>query len=156
MKFPQTPVCHSLQAIWSWEHVPLWVRPYKIVVTSCDSGLIEPVLNAVSLHQIKKQRSGFSLMDYFIEEFGPVNSEEFLTAQKNFVQSCAGYCLVCYLMQVKDRLVYTSLCCLFVYKRVVARLTQTLNVTQCVCAHAHPAQYPQYNIYGQYQSPVWC
>ena len=84
------------------EHVPLWIRPYKIVVTSNDSGMIEPVLNAVSLHQIKKQ-SKLSLMDYFVHEFGPSKSEEFLTAQKNFVQSCAGYCLVCYLMQVKDR-----------------------------------------------------
>ena len=80
----------------------MWIRPYKIVVTSNDSGMIEPVLNAVSLHQIKKQ-SKLSLMDYFVHEFGPSKSEEFLTAQKNFVQSCAGYCLVCYLMQVKDR-----------------------------------------------------
>ncbi|XP_070208714.1 phosphatidylinositol 4-kinase beta-like isoform X2 [Littorina saxatilis] len=95
-------VLKQLQTIWAIEHVPLWIRPYKIVVTTNDSGMIEPVLNAVSLHQIKKQ-SKLSLMDYFVHEFGPSNSEEFLTAQKNFVQSCAGYCLVCYLMQVKDR-----------------------------------------------------
>lgn len=44
-----------------------------------------------------------SLKDYFIKEHGNVNSEEFLNAQRNFVQSCAAYCLVCYLMQVKDR-----------------------------------------------------
>ena len=86
------------------EHVPLWIHPYRIVVTSANSGMIEPVLNAVSLHQIKKH-SKMSLLEYFESEFGPQNSEEFLTAQRNFVQSCAGYCLVCYLMQVKDRLV---------------------------------------------------
>ncbi|KAK7484350.1 hypothetical protein BaRGS_00024355 [Batillaria attramentaria] len=95
-------VLKQLQTIWNIEHVPLWIHPYKIVVTSHDSGMIEPVLNAVSLHQIKKH-SKLSLLDYFVHEFGPTNSEEFLTAQKNFVQSCAGYCLVCYLMQVKDR-----------------------------------------------------
>ena len=66
--------------------------------------MIEPILNTVSLHQIKKH-SKMSLLHYFIREFGPVNSEEFLTAQRNFVQSCASYCLVCYLLQVKDRLV---------------------------------------------------
>ena len=82
--------------------MPLWIRPYNIVVTSNNSGMIEPVLNAVSLHQIKKH-SKLTLLQYFEHEFGPQNSEEFLTAQKNFVQSCAGYCLVCYLMQVKDR-----------------------------------------------------
>jgi len=82
--------------------VPLWLRPYNITVISADSGMIEPVLNAVSLHQIKKH-STCSLLDYFIQEHGPTNSEEFLKAQMNFVQSCAGYSILCYLMQVKDR-----------------------------------------------------
>lgn len=95
-------VLKQLQTFWALEHVPLWIRPYNIVVTSNNSGMIEPVLNAVSLHQIKKH-SKMTLLQYFEHEFGPRNSEEFLTAQKNFVQSCAGYCLVCYLMQVKDR-----------------------------------------------------
>lgn len=35
-----------------------------------------------------------------------MNSEAFLTAQRNFVESSAAYCLVCYILQVKDRLVY--------------------------------------------------
>ncbi|XP_055872445.1 phosphatidylinositol 4-kinase beta-like isoform X2 [Biomphalaria glabrata] len=95
-------VLRRLQMFWIEEHLPLWIKPCKIVVTSRDSGMIEPVLNAVSLHQIKKH-SKLSLLDYFIHEFGPITSEEFLTAQKNFVQSCAGYCLVCYLLQLKDR-----------------------------------------------------
>lgn len=91
-----------LQKIWEQEHVPLRIQPYRIVVTATDSGMIEPIVNAVSLHQIKKH-SKMSLLEYFIHEFGPTNSEQFLTAQKNFVQSCAGYCIVCYLLQVKDR-----------------------------------------------------
>ena len=90
------------QNIWQSEHVPLWIKPYTIMVSSNDSGMIEPVVNTVSLHQVKKH-SKLSLMDYFIQEFGPVTSEEFLEAQRNFVQSCAGYCLVSYLLQVKDR-----------------------------------------------------
>ncbi|NXJ06648.1 PI4KB kinase, partial [Odontophorus gujanensis] len=84
------------------ERVPLWIKPYKILVISADSGMIEPVVNAVSIHQIKKQ-SLLSLLDYFLQEHGNYNTESFLTAQRNFVQSCAGYCLVCYLLQVKDR-----------------------------------------------------
>jgi len=84
------------------EHVPLWVKPYQIVVMSANSGMIEPVLNAVSLHQIKKH-AGTSLFEYFVREFGPMTTEEFLGAQCNFVQSCAAYSLVCYFMQVKDR-----------------------------------------------------
>lgn len=90
------------QIIWEQERVPLWIKPYKILVISSDSGMIEPVVNAVSIHQVKKQ-SQLSLLDYFRQEHGNYNTEEFLTAQRNFVQSCAGYCLICYLLQVKDR-----------------------------------------------------
>ena len=44
-----------------------------------------------------------SLLEYFLQEFGQLNSEEFLTAQRNFVKSTAAYCIVSYLLQVKDR-----------------------------------------------------
>uniref|UniRef100_A0AAV2K7P8 Phosphatidylinositol 4-kinase beta n=1 Tax=Knipowitschia caucasica TaxID=637954 RepID=A0AAV2K7P8_KNICA len=95
-------VLQQLQSIWTQERVPLWIKPYKIVVMSSDSGMIEPVLNAVSLHQVRKQ-SQLSLLDYFLQEHGSFTTEEFLSAQRNFVQSCAGYSLICYLLQVKDR-----------------------------------------------------
>lgn len=91
-----------LQRIWETERIHLWVRPYKILCLSNDSGLIEPILNTVSLHQIKKHCQ-LSLLQYFKREYGSHNSEAFLTAQRNFVQSCAAYCLVSYLVQVKDR-----------------------------------------------------
>ncbi|GFY34114.1 phosphatidylinositol 4-kinase beta [Trichonephila clavipes] len=92
----------TLQKIWELERVPLWVRPYRILVTSEDSGMIEPILNTVSLHQVKKH-SKMSLLQYFLQEFGGATTEAFLSAQRNFVQSCAAYCLVSYLVQVKDR-----------------------------------------------------
>ncbi|KAG8197688.1 hypothetical protein JTE90_001612 [Oedothorax gibbosus] len=92
----------TLQDIWAEERVPLWVRPYRILVTSDDSGMIEPILNTVSLHQVKKH-SQMSLLEYFRQEFGGANTEDFLSAQRNFVQSCAAYCLISYLVQVKDR-----------------------------------------------------
>lgn len=69
---------------------------------SDDSGMIEPIVNTCSLHQIKKN-SKMSMLEYFIQEFGDKNSEEFLTAQRKFVESCAAYCLICYIIQVKDR-----------------------------------------------------
>ncbi|XP_067111767.1 phosphatidylinositol 4-kinase beta-like isoform X2 [Osmerus mordax] len=95
-------VLSQLQSIWQQERVPLWIKPYKILVVSSDSGMIEPVLNAVSLHQVRKQ-SQLSLLDYFLQEHGSYTTENFLSAQRNFVQSCAGYSLICYLLQVKDR-----------------------------------------------------
>ncbi|XP_049902770.1 phosphatidylinositol 4-kinase beta isoform X2 [Epinephelus moara] len=95
-------VLEQLKSIWEQERVPLWIKPYKILVLSADSGMIEPVMNAVSLHQVKKQ-SQLSLLDYFLQEHGAPTTEAFLSAQRNFVQSCAGYSLICYLLQVKDR-----------------------------------------------------
>ncbi|XP_070691402.1 phosphatidylinositol 4-kinase beta isoform X2 [Pempheris klunzingeri] len=95
-------VLQQLKSIWEQERVPLWIKPYKILVLSADSGMIEPVMNAVSLHQVKKQ-SQLSLLDYFLQEHGAPTTEAFLSAQRNFVQSCAGYSLICYLLQVKDR-----------------------------------------------------
>ena len=92
----------TLQGIWHQERLPLWLRPYKIMLWSAESGFIEPILNTVSLHQIKKN-SNLSLLQYFHKEFGLSNSEPFLTAQRNFVQSCAAYSLLSYLIQVKDR-----------------------------------------------------
>lgn len=92
----------TLQKIWNEERIPLWIRPYQILVLGSESGMIEPILNTVSLHQVKKH-SKMSLLQYFLQEFGPLSSETFLSAQKNFVQSCAAYCIVSYLIQVKDR-----------------------------------------------------
>ncbi|KAF2361498.1 Phosphatidylinositol 3-/4-kinase catalytic domain [Trinorchestia longiramus] len=90
------------QKMWQEEGLSLWLRPYKILVLSDDSGLIEPIVNTCSLHQIRKN-SKMSLLEYFIQEFGDTNSEEFLSAQRKFVESCAAYSLVCYIVQVKDR-----------------------------------------------------
>lgn len=92
----------ELERIWVEERVQLWLKPYRIMVMSQDSGMIEPIVDAVSIHQIKKN-SQSTLLEYFYSQFGGANSEEFLNAQRNFVRSSAAYSLVCYLLQVKDR-----------------------------------------------------
>uniref|UniRef100_A0A914RZT0 PI3K/PI4K catalytic domain-containing protein n=1 Tax=Parascaris equorum TaxID=6256 RepID=A0A914RZT0_PAREQ len=119
----------KLRNIWLEEKVPLYLRPYKIVVCSQNSGMIEPILNASSLHQwklsaLQPKSNGFSnlqikknltisaneqieperrmpptLLTHFLETFGPSNCESFLIAQQNFVQSCSGYSLACYFLQ---------------------------------------------------------
>ncbi|XP_066581456.1 phosphatidylinositol 4-kinase beta [Prorops nasuta] len=91
-----------LQKIWQDEKVRLWVRPYKILCLSNDSGLIEPIMDTISLHQFKKHCK-LTLLQYFERVFGPMGSEAFKKAQRNFVESCAAYCLFSYIIQVKDR-----------------------------------------------------
>jgi len=95
---------YKLKQIWEIERVPVYVKPNSILVLSNDSGMIEPCVNAVSLHQIKNYSNSMTLLEYFLQEFGGSKMcEAFLNAQKNFVESCAGYSIVCYLMQLKDR-----------------------------------------------------
>lgn len=104
-----------LKEIWEEEKLPLYLRPYKILVNSHDSGMIEPIKNACSLHQIKKNLVAHpslddadqpyppTLLSHFLVNYGSRLSENFRKAQYNFIRSCAAYCLACYFLQVKDR-----------------------------------------------------
>lgn len=46
--------------------VPFFLNRFKVLVLSAEGGMIEPVCNALSLHQIKKRSKG-SLLDYFMQ-----------------------------------------------------------------------------------------
>jgi len=81
--------------------LPLYIRDYAVLVTSSESGLIETVVDSLSIHTIKSN-SGTSLRRHFEDKF-VLGSREFLQAQRNFVESMAAYSVVCYLLQVKDR-----------------------------------------------------
>ncbi|KAL8034673.1 hypothetical protein ABFX02_12G044300 [Erythranthe guttata] len=83
--------------------LPLWLRPYEVLVTSSYTALIETIPDTASLHSIKSRFPNISsLRDFFIAKYQE-NSPAFKLAQRNFVESMAGYSLVCYLLQVKDR-----------------------------------------------------
>jgi len=83
----------------------LWLRPYDILATETDCGLIECVSDALSIDSIKKSLPPgmTSLRDYFVMQFGAENSKPYKAARKAFLQSLAGYSLVCYMLQIKDR-----------------------------------------------------
>ncbi|KAL5752121.1 hypothetical protein ACOSQ2_022628 [Xanthoceras sorbifolium] len=83
--------------------LPLWLRPYEVLVTSSYTALIETIPDTASLHSIKSRYPNVSsLRDFFVAKYEE-NSPSFKLAQRNFVESMAGYSLVCYLLQVKDR-----------------------------------------------------
>lgn len=83
--------------------LPLWLRPYEVLVTSSYTALIETIPDTASLHSIKSRFPNItSLRDFFVAKYKE-NSQSFKLAQRNFVESMAGYSLVCYLLQVKDR-----------------------------------------------------
>ncbi|KAL3528060.1 hypothetical protein ACH5RR_012716 [Cinchona calisaya] len=83
--------------------LPLWLRPYEVLVTSSYTALIETIPDTASIHSIKSRYSNInSLRDFFVAKYQE-NSPSFKLAQRNFVESMAGYSLVCYLLQIKDR-----------------------------------------------------
>ncbi|GAM25879.1 hypothetical protein SAMD00019534_090540 [Acytostelium subglobosum LB1] len=85
-------------------NLPLWLRPYLVVATGQDSGLIETIPDSTSLDTLKKKCPNYTtLLNYFIDAYGDNRSKEFILAQSNFIESVAGYALVCYFLQIKDR-----------------------------------------------------
>jgi phosphatidylinositol 4-kinase len=74
-----------------------YLRPYEIYVVSHNAGLIEYIPDTQSISSIHKKHP--SLLSYYQRNW----PETFPEAQKNFAESLAGYSLICYLLNVKDR-----------------------------------------------------
>lgn len=102
------------QKIFSNSSLPIFLRPFKILVGSTGGGLIETVPNAISIHSIKKgilkslgrieyTQEDLSLKGYFIRKFGTPDSEPYSVAVDNFIESLAGYSLLTYTLQIRDR-----------------------------------------------------
>jgi phosphatidylinositol kinase/protein kinase (PI-3 family) len=67
--------------------------------------MIETITDAISIDRLRKAHPEiYSLRTYYVRTFGgAVNTKEFKQARKNFVRSMAGYSLLCYILQIKDR-----------------------------------------------------
>ncbi|GME79340.1 unnamed protein product [Ambrosiozyma monospora] len=106
----------TMARIWYKDHVKVWVKRMRIMVTSCNTGLVETITDALSVHSIKKSltqqmiQNGelprgqiANLKDHFIRAFGQPSSARYKRAQENFCISCAAYCVISYILQIKDR-----------------------------------------------------
>ncbi len=83
--------------------IPLRLKPYEILITSQNSGLIEFIPNTISIDFLKKRLDEKWNLNTFFRNFFKNSFEE---AQKNFVESLAAYSLVCYILNIRDR--YTT------------------------------------------------
>ena len=97
----------TFQSIFEEAGLPLWLRPYDILVTSNLTALIEMIPNAPSIHNVKSSFSeqDMTLRKHFLEKYGRdgKRTPEFDAAQNNFVESSAAYSLLCYVLQIRDR-----------------------------------------------------
>jgi len=103
--------------IFKKNNIPVYLRPYEIIVASENSGFIgnfminfskkninnlfffckEFLPNTLSIDALKKNVPNFkNLNDFYQRTF----EDYFEEAQKNFIESLAGYSLISYLLQV--------------------------------------------------------
>jgi phosphatidylinositol 4-kinase len=81
----------------------LWLYPYDIIATGPECGILECVPDAISIDALKKATQRKSLFEHFVQMYGGDDSRRFKRAQKCFMRSLAGYSLLCYILQIKDR-----------------------------------------------------
>ena len=106
--------CHN---ILQHAKLPIYLRPYSVLITSAQSGIIETIPDAISIDSLKKNfmkynttngiaHSWIGLSEFFITHY--LNStdgsiELYESSIRNYVESMAGYSLIQYLLNVKDR-----------------------------------------------------
>jgi len=95
---------HYYQSVFASEGLPIWLKTYRLISTSKQTGLIEFLKDATSISDLKKAE-GYpgSMLAYFEKAYGSRNSSAFQAAQHNFMVSLVGYSLVSYLLGLKDR-----------------------------------------------------
>lgn len=111
-----------MSKLWTWfqeeipPHLRPFLRPYTIMCTGGDAGIVECLPDVKSVNEIKKETDGFTtLLNFFERAYGqPIQStfqpnyyqEHTISIEKardNFLRSLVGYSVICYILQIKDR-----------------------------------------------------
>ena len=97
-----------MDSIFKRRSLKMWLKPYEILATQYDCGLIEYCEDSIGVDYIRKSLSetlnrSCDLYDYFRINFGSptgkgVQKKNFEKAQKAFADSLAAYSLVCYIL----------------------------------------------------------
>ncbi|KAL3229495.1 Phosphatidylinositol 4-kinase STT4 [Nakaseomyces bracarensis] len=90
------------RTIWSSIGLDVYVFPYRVTATAPGCGVIDVLPNSISRDMLGREAVN-GLYEYFISKFGHEDSIEFQKARSNFVKSLAGYSVISYLLQFKDR-----------------------------------------------------
>ncbi|CAG8438698.1 9725_t:CDS:10 [Diversispora eburnea] len=84
------------QNIFTSAGLDLYLFPYRIVATAPGCGVIDVIPNSISRDQLGREKVN-SLYEY------GVDSIAFEKARNCFIQACAAYSVVSFLLQIKDR-----------------------------------------------------
>ncbi len=99
-----TQLINEFYQIFKQEKVNCWLNTYEIISTGNNSGLVEMVNDSVSLDQLKQETQNLPLKDFYSFFFNKKQKpDNYKKAMNNYISSLAGYSLVCYFLQIKDR-----------------------------------------------------
>lgn len=90
------------RTIWLNAGLDLYVFPNRVTATAPGCGVIDVLPNSTSRDMLGREAVN-GLYEYYITKFGPETSIEFQKARNNLVRSLAGYSIISYLLQFKDR-----------------------------------------------------
>ena len=91
--------------IFKIEEVDCYLYPYEIISTGNNAGIIEVCPNSISLDELKHKTSfdPNNTLKTFYEKYFGKGTKKYKKPVRNLVRSLAGYSLVCYFLQIKDR-----------------------------------------------------
>eukprot|EP00026_Physarum_polycephalum_P001639 Phypoly_transcript_01641.p1 GENE.Phypoly_transcript_01641~~Phypoly_transcript_01641.p1 ORF type:complete len:1026 (+),score=163.05 Phypoly_transcript_01641:107-3184(+) len=98
-----TKMIEIMDRLLQQDGIDLRLTPYKILATSKDEGFVEFVPSTTFAKALEE--SSNNLKYYFINK-KPDSSKSYgfsATVMDNFVRSCAGYCVITYLLGIGDR-----------------------------------------------------
>jgi phosphatidylinositol 4-kinase len=93
---------YRMTAILAREKVPVWLCPYEILALTESGGIIEAIPDTISISSLKKNDPNYSSLKGFFHSFFE-GTDSLADAKANFCESLAGYSMVCFLLQMKDR-----------------------------------------------------
>lgn len=71
-----TQLINEFNQIFKSENIEVWLKPYEILATGVNCGIIECVPNSVSLDYLKRKAKNFTTLRQFYEQyFGDTNEE---------------------------------------------------------------------------------
>jgi phosphatidylinositol 3-kinase len=78
----------------------LCLTPYTVLATSVDDGFVEKVANVETLQTVQRDMGG---VVKYLQAKNPSPPDAHKRALQRFVKSCAGYCVITFLLGIGDR-----------------------------------------------------
>eukprot|EP01126_Amoeba_proteus_P004228 TRINITY_DN11421_c0_g4_i3.p1 TRINITY_DN11421_c0_g4~~TRINITY_DN11421_c0_g4_i3.p1 ORF type:complete len:857 (-),score=216.68 TRINITY_DN11421_c0_g4_i3:53-2623(-) len=97
-----------MDKMWKKHDIDLQLRPYNVIATGAETGMIEVVTSSNTISKIQKAMAGplgafqDDVIFNWLKAQNPTNTE-IINAVENFTASCAGYCVATYVLGIGDR-----------------------------------------------------